>query len=291
MKKNSIYLRFNPFSEIVALPFLLNRIFKGQKIKELLNAKIEYARDLASRSKFTDIEKFEKNLEYQNLDNFFANHFKKLDESSYHFFDDKIKYCLKQYLMESRKIWTSTNLVVLEENFLKGAEKTLFLYFILFDNKIEFSEKAVGEVEINLEIEEIEKAKFETKFESKIEKSITLKQIFRNQELFDKIDFSKLKEQNVIYNKDSEDFTPRAREVSDVLIFLSYLSKINLIKLEHGNNYQDIILKILAEISDKDVDRSLISRIYNTVQTDEKKLSKPNLESLNEIKLFIGQYI
>lgn len=131
MKKNSIYLRFNPFSEIVAVPFLLNRIFKGQKIKELLNNKIEYARDQASRSKFTDIEKFEKNLEYQNLDNFFANHFRKLDESSYHFFDDKINYCLKQYLMESRKIWTSTNMVVLEENFLKGAEKTLLLYFIL----------------------------------------------------------------------------------------------------------------------------------------------------------------
>lgn len=131
MKEKNNYMLLNPVAQIIAVPFLLSRIIKGKKIKELIYEKIDFTREESAKCTFSEIERFEKGLEYENLDNFFVNHFRKVENSLAHTFEDKINYCLNRYSVESRKILTAANLVVLEENFLNGAEKALFLYFSL----------------------------------------------------------------------------------------------------------------------------------------------------------------
>ena len=74
-------------------------------------------------------------LEYESLDNFFAIHFRNIEKSRNHTFEGMIDYCLNQYKRESFRNLTASRIVILEENFLKGAEKTLKLYFLL-DKKV-----------------------------------------------------------------------------------------------------------------------------------------------------------
>ena len=135
MKQNNLYLKYNPGAEIIAIPFIVSRIIKGKNIKELLYEIINALREKAANVKLNELEKFEAQIEYNNIENFFATHFKALENSNEHTFEDKIKYCLKKYAKESKSLLSAANTVVLEENFLKGAQETLFYYFIINENK------------------------------------------------------------------------------------------------------------------------------------------------------------
>ena len=135
MKQNNLYLKYNPGAEIIAIPFIVSRIIKGKNIKELLYDIINAIREKAANVKLNELEKFEAQIEYNNIENFFATHFKALENSNEHTFEDKIKYCLKKYAKESKSLLSAANTVVLEENFLKGAQETLFYYFIINENK------------------------------------------------------------------------------------------------------------------------------------------------------------
>ena len=121
MKQNNLYLKYNPGAEIIAIPFIVSRIIKGKNIKELLYETINALREKAANVKLNELEKFEAQIEYNNSENFFATHFKALENSNEHTFEDKIKYCLKKYAKESKSLLSAANTVVLEENFLKGA--------------------------------------------------------------------------------------------------------------------------------------------------------------------------
>ena len=299
MKENNIYLPFNPLSEVIAVPFLVSRIFKGKKIKDLIDEKIDLAREKSAKINLTEIDRVEKELEYDNLDNFFVKNFRALDNSIAHSFDDKITYCLDQYSKESRKIFTASNLVVLEENFLKGAEKTLLLYFSLFEKNDEVIVVNEEDILLNEEIIKVDEEDsitndtiirhtyLETNKVTNLENSLTLKEFFKDQELFSKIEFSRLKEQDVIFIKNVDDFIFRKRAARDIFILVIYLSEIKFINIEHGNNYQDKLLEILSEIGVKQVGKSIISRIYNGIVHESGGLSKPDLATLQEIKLFI----
>ena len=127
----------------------------------------------------------------------------------------------------------------------------------------------------------------ETNKVTNLENSLTLKEFFKDQELFSKIEFSRLKEQDVIFIKNVDDFIFRKRAARDIFILVIYLSEIKFINIEHGNNYQDKLLEILSEIGVKQVGKSIISRIYNGIVHESGGLSKPDLATLQEIKLFI----
>ena len=118
MKQNNLYLKYNPGAEIIAIPFIVSRIIKGKNIKELLYEIINALREKAANVKLNELEKFEAQIEYNNIENFFATHFKALENSNEHTFEDKIKYCLKKYAKESKSLLSAANTVVLEENFL-----------------------------------------------------------------------------------------------------------------------------------------------------------------------------
>lgn len=240
MKENNIYLPFNPLSEVIAVPFLVSRIFKGKKIKDLIDEKIDLAREKSAKINLTEIDRVEKELEYENLDNFFVKNFRALDNSIAHTFSDRITYCLNQYSKESRKIKTASNLVVLEENFLKGAEKALLLYFLfdkddkdkseLQDNVIQnlISDKIQADKEINNEIFSMKK----------------LEEIAKNKELFDLIDFSKLKDFDVIYDSKKVGFEFKNLRRSDVIFLCIILDNKNIIELPSRKYINEILLEI-----------------------------------------------
>lgn len=128
MKKN-IYPAYNPASELIAIPFIVNNFIRGKTIKERLKGIIESAKKEALNKTLTEQEKYVKQIDYDDLDNFFANHFKALENSKVHSFEDKVDYCLNKYAIEAKSLLSVANTVVLEENFLKGAKKTLSIYF------------------------------------------------------------------------------------------------------------------------------------------------------------------
>ncbi|MEN2436579.1 hypothetical protein AAH994_14275 [Weeksellaceae bacterium A-14] len=163
MDKKKLYGRWYFWEEIIGYPMMLYYWIKGDKIQKMLSERIEKARQKAEQITLTEKHKNEFLIEYDNLDNFFSFHFKEIDKSRNHNFEDKIKYCLKQYRKESSKQLTSSNMMILQGNFLNGAENTLFLYFVL-DKKvrreIRLSDIMIGENSSKIFIDFLQDKKF-----------------------------------------------------------------------------------------------------------------------------------
>lgn len=163
MDKKKLYGRWYFWEEIIGYPMMLYYWIKGDKIQKMLSERIEKARQKAEQITLTEKYKNEFLIEYENLDNFFSFYFKEIDKSRSHNFEDKVKYCLKQYRKESSKQFTSSNMMILQGNFLNGAEDTLFLYFAL-DKKvrreIRLSDIMIGENSSKIFINFLQDKKF-----------------------------------------------------------------------------------------------------------------------------------
>lgn len=135
MDQKKLYGRWNFWEELAGYPMMIYYWIRGERIQKILSNRIEKAGQKANQLILTEKMKHEFLIEYEKLDNFFSFHFKNIDTSRNHNFEEKINYCLQQYRKESFKRLSSSNLMKLQENFLNGAEITLFLYFAL-DNKV-----------------------------------------------------------------------------------------------------------------------------------------------------------
>lgn len=135
MDQKKLYGRWNFWEELAGYPMMIYYWIKGERIQKMLSKRIEKAKQKADHIILTEKIKNEFLIQYEELENFFSFHFKNIDASRSHNFDEKITYCLQQYRKESSRHLSSSNLMKLQENFLNGAETTLFLYFAL-DNKV-----------------------------------------------------------------------------------------------------------------------------------------------------------
>lgn len=135
MNEKKLYGRWYIWEELVGYPMMLYYWIKGDRIKKLLSERIRKAKHRAEQEVLTEKTKNEFLIEYEKLDNFFSQHFKEISQFNSHNFQDKINYCLQQYRKESAKKLTSSNLMKLQGNFLTGAEKTLYLYFLLYGER------------------------------------------------------------------------------------------------------------------------------------------------------------
>lgn len=135
MNEKKLYGRWYFWEELAGYPMMLHYWIKGHRIKKLLSKRIEKAKQRAGEELLTEKTKSEFLIEYEKLDNFFSHHFKEISQFNSHSFNDKIEYCLKHYKKESSNNLSSSSLMKLQGNFLSGAEKTLFLYFLLYDEK------------------------------------------------------------------------------------------------------------------------------------------------------------
>ena len=153
MKDREIYGHWFVWEELIAYRMMIYYWIKGDKIHKMLSDRIERARHKAEYVTLSEKNKNEFLIEYDKLDDFFSFHFKEIDQSRSHNFEDKISYCLKQYRIESSRHINSKNLIILQENFLNGAEKTLFLYFVL-DKKVK-REISLSDIMIGKESSEL----------------------------------------------------------------------------------------------------------------------------------------
>jgi hypothetical protein len=135
MDEKKLYGRWFLWDEIIGFPMMIYYWMKGEKIQKMLENRINAAKEKANNITLTVKSKNEYLIEFEKLNNFFSLHFKEIDKSQNHNFQEKINYCLQEYKKESSGILSSSNLMKLQENFLKGAETTLFLYFSL-DQKV-----------------------------------------------------------------------------------------------------------------------------------------------------------
>lgn len=131
MDQKKLYGRWNFWEEFVGYPMMIFYWIKGEKISKMLAKRIEKVKQKSSQISLTDKKRNEFLIRYEKLDNFFSFHFKNIDASRNHNFEEKIEYCLEQYRKESLSILSSSNLMKLQGNFLNGAQTTLFLYFAL----------------------------------------------------------------------------------------------------------------------------------------------------------------
>lgn len=150
MDEKKLYGRWYFWEEIIGYPMMLYYWIQGDNIQKMLSERIEKARQKAEQITLTAKNKSEFLIKYEKLDNFFSYHFKEISQFNSHNFQEKISYCLRQYRKESAKNITSSSLMKLQGNFLVGAENTLFLYFLLYDErKIESSFMSVFSNEEN----------------------------------------------------------------------------------------------------------------------------------------------
>lgn len=148
MDQNKLYGRWNLWEEFVGYPMMFYYWIKGEKIQKMLSKRIDKAKQKSSQITLNEKMKNEFLIQYEKLDNFFCFHFKNIDTSRNHNFEEKVKYCLDQYRKESVNIFSSSNLMKLQGNFLNGAETTLFLYFALESKtkrEIQLSDIMIGE--------------------------------------------------------------------------------------------------------------------------------------------------
>ena len=148
MDQKKLYGRWNFWEEFVGYPMMIFYWIKGEKISKMLSKRIEKAKQKSSQISLTDKKRNEFLIRYEKLDNFFTFHFKNIDASRNHNFEEKIEYCLEQYRKESVSILSSSNLMKLQGNFLNGAETTLLLYFALegkVKREIRLSDIMIGE--------------------------------------------------------------------------------------------------------------------------------------------------
>ena len=148
MDQKKLYGRWNFWEEFVGYPMMIFYWIKGEKISKMLTKRIEKAKQKSSQISLTDKKRNEFLIRYEKLDNFFTFHFKNIDASRNHNFEEKIEYCLEQYRRESLSILSSSNLMKLQGNFLNGAETTLLLYFALegkVKREIRLSDIMIGE--------------------------------------------------------------------------------------------------------------------------------------------------
>lgn len=113
-----------------------------------MNRRIEKAQQKSSKVILNEKLRNEFLIKYENLDNFFSFHFKDIDTSRNHNFEEKIQYCLDLYKKESTSLISSSNLIKLQGNFLNGAETTLFLFFALeskTNREIRLSDIMIGD--------------------------------------------------------------------------------------------------------------------------------------------------
>lgn len=148
MDQKKLYGRWNFWEEFVGYPMMIYFWIRRPKIHERLRSRIEKARQKSSKIVLDEKLRNEFLIRYEKLDNFFSFHFKDIDESRNHNFEEKIQYCLDQYKKESNSLLSSSNLMKLQGNFLNGAETTLFLYFALdskTNREIRLSDIMIGD--------------------------------------------------------------------------------------------------------------------------------------------------
>ena len=148
MDQKKLYGRWNFWEEFVGYPMMIFYWIKGEKISKMLTKRIEKAQKKSGLISLTHKKRSEFLIRYEKLENFFSFHFKNIDASRNHNFEEKIEYCLEQYRKESLSILSSSNLMKLQGNFLNGAETTLLLYFALegkVKRDIRLSDIMIGE--------------------------------------------------------------------------------------------------------------------------------------------------
>ena len=163
MDNRNLYGRWFFWDEIIGFPMMIYYWIKGEKIQKMLENRINNAKKKAKNITLTEKIKNEYLIDYEKLNNFFSLHFKEIDKSPKHNFEEKINYCLQEYKKESSRILSSSNLMKLQGNFLNGADTTLFLYFALDQkvrNEISLSDIIIGKDNSKIFIDFLKKKKF-----------------------------------------------------------------------------------------------------------------------------------
>lgn len=143
MEKNTLkYVKYPTYHELVAVPLLavkaFNRLRKNEKLKDSLNIIIEKSRQKAIEMSNEvllehEVALFKSNYGKQN--DFFSKNFNSkyvLNTS----FEARIKFCLANYKEESKRLYLASEVLNLEENFLKGAQRMLPLYFFFQNTRM-----------------------------------------------------------------------------------------------------------------------------------------------------------
>lgn len=248
---------------------------------------------------------------YNNYSSF-RYYFERAEKMSSLNFKQKIDWTIEQVNKNLQPRISFKNRLYIESDFYKNCYEVLYCkmiihYFAINHLRIEpnklifdplllndsYTENRIDEMKTEEGIIEINNESYLFSYEQRFSYSKELRSVFIDKKLFENIDFSELKNHNIIFKNDSETCELNKRAISDFLILISYFEKINLIKLCYGKDYQKVVIKILNETLGKTVNNSRISRIYNKIvhNVGDYVLSSNDEETLFQVKIFTNKYM
>lgn len=276
------FIKHGSFSEYIDyFVSSLKVLKKGYNFKKALLNEVQNKKETCLKEDFTDKEYEIFQFKIDNIENLFYFCFSQYENLKNFSQDEKIKFSIDllfDLIWNTQPQMRGFRIYQLKKRFINDSRE----YFSLKSR--ENQQQKQGH-DIN-EIDDVDKIINKSTFDS-------LKDIFINKELFDKIDFSKLKNYNVIFkNKESNDFELNKRHIADFLILISYLEKSRLIKF-NSDSILEQIQKLIHIIFDNKIDNSRISRIRNRIvfNSGSYNLSRSDKETLEQIQSFISKNI
>lgn len=117
--------------------------------------------------------------------------------------------------------------------------------------------------------------------------SIKLKEIFIDQNLFNKIDFGKLKEYNVFYDQNSEGFKHNERRFSDITFLCIILENKKIIKLPTLKYINEIIFELTQETVSTTNFTNCRTKYLNPLKEFPSEFDK---DVITNIESFVSEY-
>src|SRR5690554_1460893 len=289
MKKNTLkYVKYPSFHELIGVPLFtvkaIKRLIKKEKIEDSLSIIIEKSRQKANE--MSEKEHSESNValledDFTAFDDLFAKNFKS-KQATKMCFEERIKYCLEKYREQSRNLSSATNSLILEENFLKGAQRILPLYFFFQNSGISvYSEEnkvPVYQIHNNLKIEQ----NITNHLTKNVDNSITNYKIEQNN-FTQNVDNSVINNQNTYHIKKD-----RNTEISDNDVEPVGLSSIMDEKIVEKLKQFFELRHISAKHKGLNVRKATFIRLHKLLQ--DEKFIEPSILQKTVIQAMINEY-
>lgn len=286
-------------------PIIWKGGFKNETIKRIKNAFIDANQKIKSGVSFTEYELAKDKISHNYSS--FRYYFERAEKISSFNLYKKIDWTISQVYRNIKPRISPYNKFCIEADFYLNAyeiiyNKVLIHYYAIKEFEIKpirlaydpllLDENYDEKIKSDIITHEISQSLFEKSYllecEFNLASSTYFKSIFLDIELFDKIDFSKLKEYNIIYRKLEQGLEYNDRVISDLSLLIIILDLKKIVKLPTLK----YINKILLEIIKKEVSPTTFSECKTKYLNPQKiKPSTFDQEAIDNIILFISEYL
>lgn len=279
--------------------------FRNETIKRIKKAFVDANEKIKTGLSFTEYELAKDKLSHNYSS--FRYYFERAEKIYSFNFAQKIDWTISQINKNLKPRVSPYNRFCIEIDFYQNAYDTIFNKILIHYYSIKefdiapirlafdpllldknYEDKIKGDVLIHENKNPQYEKSYLLECEYNLSSSLSLKKIFIKKDLFDKIDFAKLKEHNVFYKKLENGLEFNVRYVSDLSFFIIILDSNGIVKLPTLKYINEILL----EVANKKVSETTFGICRTKYLNPEKvKPSDADQDAIDNINLFISEYI